>query len=358
MGRYIDWYLVELEGCLEGKLRPDRANDLVCQAEAHLVEASDQLRAKGMVEKASELAAIQKFGRAQKIADEATGGRRVSQVFAKLAMFGSFAAFTGLAPLSLLRLGPSDWFVQTYLWICAAVFFIAAMFVKRVPWRELTALGVTAWLALSLWSGRVYPAGSDVNRTLLPGQEQSLTMLLKAVSVESAQFDADRKQFGAHPGHIVDLSENIVVPFDASTDQLPSEPISYADKVVERFILGGDPYDFPAGLNYAKPWRGSPGYPVSVYYDSTKSLLDAKAGWKESVSLAQRLNESRRELESDTAMLKAQIASTSWQSAISHAPSSILVAAIWLAGALLLAFFGTLLPRLTLDRSRVHRQLA
>jgi len=143
MGRYIDWYLVELEGCLEGKLRPDRANDLVCQAEAHLVEASDQLRAKGMVEKASELAAIQKFGRAQKIADEATGGRRVSQVFAKLAMFGSFAAFTGLAPLSLLRLGPSDWFVQTYLWICAAVFFIAAMFVKRVPWRELTALGVT-----------------------------------------------------------------------------------------------------------------------------------------------------------------------------------------------------------------------
>ncbi|MFI5387203.1 MAG: HAAS signaling domain-containing protein [Fimbriimonadales bacterium] len=351
MGRYIDWYLVELEGLLEGRLRPDRAHDLVSQAEAHLVETSDRLRAEGMAEKASELAAIQKFGSARKIADEAGHHGSVPHFVAKLLMLGSFAAFTGLASLSLLRLGPSDWFVQTYLWGCGVVFFIAAMFVKRVPWRELIVLGLTSGIVLSLWSGQVYPAVSEVPRGTMAHNAQGLLSMSKGITGELQNLHARRAEFNAIPAFL-------------KSDALSSTRVGYdivqpwpQDQGLPPRLLT-NLFTYPKGITYKQPEGTSTVYAAAIRFETSRSGKLVKKAWQNESLFVAQLAQGQRILASDAARMQAHASGSVWQSAVSHSPRSLLIASIWLAGAMLLGFAASILPQLTLERSRVYRELA
>ena len=62
MAKYLEWYLVELEKKLEGKISAEAAFELLNQSEDHLSMIKQELMAAGMDELTSERAAVQRFG--------------------------------------------------------------------------------------------------------------------------------------------------------------------------------------------------------------------------------------------------------------------------------------------------------
>ena len=66
MGRYIDWYLVEVERRLAGNLSREKLHETIGEVEAHLVTAKEDAMQLGMRDAESELAAIESFGSARR----------------------------------------------------------------------------------------------------------------------------------------------------------------------------------------------------------------------------------------------------------------------------------------------------
>src|ERR1700722_17555414 len=62
MGKYLDWYLVELEKNLDGRMGPEAAFELLNQTEDHIGMIKQELMITGMDELRAEQAAIQRFG--------------------------------------------------------------------------------------------------------------------------------------------------------------------------------------------------------------------------------------------------------------------------------------------------------
>ena len=87
MSRLIDWYVVELRLLLNGKLPPDRADEIVKEAESHLRESVQNRMTPAVDEGAASKAAIEAYGRPERIA----------------------AAFFQKSPRSMLGLNPVWW---------------------------------------------------------------------------------------------------------------------------------------------------------------------------------------------------------------------------------------------------------
>jgi len=361
MGKYLDWYLVELESFLEGRLRRDAAHDLVCQAEAHLAESAEDFRARGMDAKASEIAAIQRFGSARKIAEAAIGHSGAGHWIAKLVMLAAFAGFATLASMSMLGVGPQDWFVQTMLWGCGVVFFVAAMFVRRLPWKELAGLGACSWIGLSLGMGTVQVAGSELYRSQCPPLISEVSGISEDVSKHIARLIAERRDFDVHPGwarvqYLTDRTRNVIEDYDSL--YLPGSKAKLEPLGEWGFIYpANERYEIPLGLIRETTNTGFT-YISNVKYGRTGSLDQAKAAWSKTGALAARLRTEQQLIEADRDRFVALSKTSVWQSAASHSSRGSVIAAIWLIGALLLALAGSHLPKLTNERSRVHRQLA
>lgn len=67
---YIDWYLVELRQCLTDEVKMERQNSLMFETRNHLESLVEEFREQGMDEKSSQLAAIERFGTPEHVAQK------------------------------------------------------------------------------------------------------------------------------------------------------------------------------------------------------------------------------------------------------------------------------------------------
>ena len=67
---YIDWYLVEIERNLSDLVPLEKQNSLLNESNNHLSSLAEEFESQGMEEKASQLAAIDRFGTPEKIANQ------------------------------------------------------------------------------------------------------------------------------------------------------------------------------------------------------------------------------------------------------------------------------------------------
>lgn len=136
MGKYIDWYLVEVEGMVRADLRADEARDALNEIESHLRESSSDLEARGMSVDEAELSAVERFGRASLVAAGllerrvSSGAVRRAEPVRRIGL--------GLATASLV-LGISMWLGPMH-------------FDLAVPAERFWTFGAAA-LAISLWAG-------------------------------------------------------------------------------------------------------------------------------------------------------------------------------------------------------------
>ncbi len=68
MGKYLDWYLVELERSLDKRMSPEATFELLNQTEDHVTMIKQELMLAGMDEIQAEQAAIQRFGQLDTLA--------------------------------------------------------------------------------------------------------------------------------------------------------------------------------------------------------------------------------------------------------------------------------------------------
>ncbi|MFN3684093.1 MAG: HAAS signaling domain-containing protein [Fimbriimonadaceae bacterium] len=68
MARYIEWYLAELERRLGRLVSRERMHEILCDAESHLREKAEALEREGMDPRAAQLAAVEAFGRPDRVA--------------------------------------------------------------------------------------------------------------------------------------------------------------------------------------------------------------------------------------------------------------------------------------------------
>jgi hypothetical protein len=319
MGKYIDWYLVELEGRLQKTLRSDEVHDLVSQTAAHLSDSAAQLQESGMSEKDSELAAMERFGRISAISEEAIGNRAASTIGHRL-MLAAFCVF--VADLTWMRFGSGSTPVGHYtLWIAVGVLCVAAFFGRKVLWRELTVLSGFATVAVAIFLGTSFTAGSFMTRPEASQAATSIRGMLCHFPVEIERFERARWDFNR---------------------------TSDATRV----------FYYPVGSRRYTPPIGDKEFIFAVKYESTNTRPTALQGWNQHGSLLDSLQVSQRELARAEKSLAAKAASTVFESFLDHFPLALVYGAAWLAGGLCLNLLFSFAPRIFMARSPVYRRFA
>jgi hypothetical protein len=315
MGKYIDWYLVELESRLQNSLRPDEVHDLVSQTAAHLADSSAQLEATGMSLKESELAALEKFGRVNRIAEEAVGSpgsRAAGRWIALVAYAFSAAAATW-------------WYFghgQTWpaIWVGVALFAVGVSMARKVMVRELSALSVLAFLGIALFFGVSYGSETNMTRPELLKRASALDEPVAGIPAEVQKFQSVLADFEQRP-------------------------------------QGAKGFFYPDTPFYCEA-PGLSSYPVAVHYGTTASHDFALQQWQLRSHLPAKLRDSQETLTNLQASLRRKAGAGVPESAASHA----LLALAWSTWPLFLGLaLNTLLApvsRLWTGRSLMHRKFA
>lgn len=123
MAKYLEWYLVELEKGLEGKLSAEATFELLNQTEDHLSMIKQELVAAGMDEATAEQAAIQRFGDLEALAGKPRAKQIVRANWAAPALM--LVAGTVLTGASMI-VGSNDSMIM------ASVFGIACLVVSAL----------------------------------------------------------------------------------------------------------------------------------------------------------------------------------------------------------------------------------
>lgn len=371
MAKYIEWYLVELESMLEGRLREDRIHDLLREAKAHLEDTAEQLRTSGMAEKESDLVAIERFGRARRIADEALGNRVPSRLAGRWTMLLMFGAFVSL--LSLFMVGPQRYGENqaafSLLWACIILFGVGAMFVQRVLWKELATLAAVGGVGLSIFAGVIYPAGPDIalDRSMRKEAANKLAADSNAVGRELGVLREWHDYFLNTPEDSKDLKlsgemTRIVGDSKKGSDGQPvvvarSAASSLEMREAESQFYGLLGFTYPTGLAYASHGLGE-SYATKVNYDSTGDFKVALKGWAAFPTFAEGLRASQIKMLKDSDKIAASASGPILPSAISHTPFAAACSAAWLAGALFANALFAMLPRVASGRSPRLRRFA
>jgi hypothetical protein len=148
VAKFTDWYLVEAESQLRGRLRQDRLHEVLSEAEGHLRDATQDLVAKGMAEEDAELAAIQRFGRVHAFTNEVLSpvARPLPTrlIVAGAFVMTSITAICGAISMSGLRIGMEAQQSVGILVAIGALLLLAGSWSSR-RWRgRLVALSCLA----------------------------------------------------------------------------------------------------------------------------------------------------------------------------------------------------------------------
>ncbi|MEJ5170538.1 MAG: hypothetical protein WHU10_06085, partial [Fimbriimonadales bacterium] len=158
MGRYVEWYLAELERLLADSLGRERLHQLIAETESHLSERSRELADRGMSAREAELAAIEALGPPDRLAMAELGGRS-ARTFG-LPSAWAFAAIASVAMLVLAwaSIDPMGWSNgQPATWALLAATVLAAGWTGaragRSRWAALGFAFVGCAALFVLWSG-------------------------------------------------------------------------------------------------------------------------------------------------------------------------------------------------------------
>jgi hypothetical protein len=315
MGKYIDWYLVELESRLQGAMRPDEVHDLVSQTAAHLRDSSEQLESTGMTAKESELASLEKFGRVTRIAEEAAGNRS-QRLVGSWAVLAAFAFGTASAVWWYFGHG-QDWFA---LWLSAAVFALGAMMARRLMWRELGALAGLAFVGIAIFFGVSYSTETNMTRPELLKLASTMDSPIAGIPAEVQRFERTFGQFEKAPAN-------------------------------------AKLYNYPGTALYYDE-AGQQAYPIEIQYSSSRSWDFASREWRKGAQLPAKLRTSQAALTALQASLVRKSESSFIESATSHAS----LAFAWSACLLVLGLAANAafapVSRLWTGRSRMYRKYA
>lgn len=278
MGKYIDWYLVEMEGQAMGGMRADRIHDLISESQAHLEDAAGDLQAKGMSEKDAELAAIERFGRVRDVVSNTSTARR---------LFSSTGAVLSLGGLGLVLLYYlcADWqrvsfaTEQFAMGALMLVFACFAFLCRRVIWREIGAVALALFVINFFAYGTAFGGPGNFKRSEIP-------MRTTTLGGQRAQVQAE-----------IDRLSTWQVAFQQRKPNLTH-------------------FQVPSRLDYSYLAYGVP--VPHVVYSSKTSVDDARAGWAQASYFDQRLADARQALGRRQGLMQSAGATTVWQSGISH----------------------------------------
>ncbi len=152
MGRFIDWYAVELDGYLKGRMGDEQRFDAVRELQNHFAEHVDDLVQKGMDAESAEKSAIRTFGppniaaqnllplrERPKLGNFLVGLACIAIVFS-VWMFAFFANQVRLQSWDSFRYVPQIFFVTG---VSLAIGFIGSTLAKR---RVATLSFLAAWV--------------------------------------------------------------------------------------------------------------------------------------------------------------------------------------------------------------------
>ncbi len=172
MAKYIDWYLVEAEGMLRGRLRQDRLHDVLSEAEAHLRDTAEDLVAHGMSSEDAELAAIERFGRVRAFIEEATDSRSARRMSILSVLGAAILCVTATINGTMLHAGPGlalgteAQYAYLGIYVAASLLFIFGSIRQPKGNQRLVVLGCIGacgigFLVSSTWLG---PRIAYINR--------------------------------------------------------------------------------------------------------------------------------------------------------------------------------------------------
>ena len=154
MARYAEWYAVELDGYLKGRISDVARFEAIKEVNNHFAEHVDDLVAKGMDPVEAEKAAIKSFGSPRNAAlnlMERSKGRNLGSFFTTLGclaiiglayIFGTIVPQVELQSTSSRPFGP--YFLEFFLalWIALAIGLISGIFMtKKVPALKMLISG-------------------------------------------------------------------------------------------------------------------------------------------------------------------------------------------------------------------------
>lgn len=194
MGKYIDWYLVELEGLAATRMKPDRAYELVVETQNHLEDRASELRVAGMSDKDAELAAIERFGRAGKVVDFACPDSSLIHCLAPM------LACASLAALALVLLyfvcgssAPPDWEVEArFVGAAASALAASILLCRRVIWREIGAAAIVLVVLSFLGFGSAFAGPGLLRRAEIPARRVAFQRARTEVRMQIAELAARR----------------------------------------------------------------------------------------------------------------------------------------------------------------------
>ena len=150
MASYIDWYTIELERRLAGKLPREEVFALVAETEDHLRQRSAEYGSTGMNAEESERTAAESFGKPEEIAFEAVESRvspKTVRAGRLLALLGAICGFGGLVAGFGLADGWVVYRVVSPTMVAGIIcLFVGSFMCRKWQWRSIMALAVCSTL--------------------------------------------------------------------------------------------------------------------------------------------------------------------------------------------------------------------
>lgn len=176
---YVDWYLVELNRHLEGKLDPDRLESLLVEIRAHLEEKILELTQQGASLRSAERAAVREFGDPHVIAASALGGTGLTAKMVRrgVLLAASLGSMLSLAFLLAIIESPrvhQTTLISWLLWGSAlALPLIGYLAMRSRQWVAVpaAALALAFTLVLSVFMAfttRPFRIGGEVGHIFTP----------------------------------------------------------------------------------------------------------------------------------------------------------------------------------------------
>ncbi len=265
MGRRIEWYLVELERMLKGRVPLETVHELQTETKAHLEAVAASLTAKGCEPEASELEAVKCFGRPVDVAwatlrdHGSRPGPWATWLVSGIALVAFLCPYViwavDVSALTLLH----GWIA--FYWLALTAFVVAGLWSRRPLLIPVSAtLGIAAIVMTFVMSGQILELGPVGGIGSIPRRDASRILANGAVEHEDfrkliAEFDKGEQGF--QDDELVNLAARRVLvrgPFNSLPD------------VYQR----SGSMSFPPIRTYSYPFSPTP-ETLNIYRDALRS---------------------------------------------------------------------------------------
>ena len=161
MSKYINWYVVEIERRLQGRLPQDRVQELVREVEQHLESAKEEL--------GDERKAIERFGPVAQIAENLVRGNRGSWRYSAIARRVAIAlALLGALGFILCDILDQAFFVN---WMPIGIGFLTLLTLACLLARRILIMEFSLIMVLSILTNALYFGSTRLDLGRIDGED-------------------------------------------------------------------------------------------------------------------------------------------------------------------------------------------